>query len=94
MPKLPPPNPQTRVAIELDDAIQSAVLGHLIDLHPVQLTLDELVREMTDTPDDFAIRDQLARAVQQLVRTGLLHTCGPFVVPTRAALRAAELGPF
>jgi hypothetical protein len=74
------------------DAIERAVLGHLLDLFPVQLTLDELVREMTDASDDFAARDAIERAVLQLARTGLLHRRSDgFVVPTRAALRFLEL---
>jgi hypothetical protein len=77
---------------ELDSAdIERAVLGHVLDLHPVQLTLAELVREMTDAPDDFASRDPVELAVRQLTRTGLLRCHGPFVLPTRAALRAFEL---
>jgi predicted RNase H-like nuclease len=47
---------------------------------------------MTDVPDHFAARDAIERAVLQLTRTGLLHRQSkPFVVPTRAALRAFEL---
>lgn len=79
--------------LQLDaDAFKRAVLGHLLDLHPIHLTLDELVREMTDTPDDFAARDAIERAVLQLGRTGLLHRQRePCLVPTRAALRLFEL---
>ena len=53
--------------------------------------LTELVRELTDTPDDFASRDRIEIAVQQLARAGLLHRHGQFVLPTRALLRAIEL---
>ena len=64
---------------------------HVIDLHPAQLTLDELVRELTDTPEHFGSRDRIAVAVRQLARTGLLHRHGKFVLPTRAVLRTIEL---
>jgi hypothetical protein len=74
------------------DDIQRAAVEKVVDLHPVQLTLDELVRELTDTPEDFASRDRIEIAVQQLARAGLLHRHGQFVLPTRALLRAVELG--
>jgi hypothetical protein len=73
------------------DALDQAVLGRVLALHPVQLTLDELVREMTNTPEDFGSRDAVDVAVRQLVRTGLLHRHGRFVLPTRAVMRAVEL---
>ena len=79
----PPPDP---------DTLQRAVLEKVVDLHPAQLTLAELVRELTDTPDDFASHDRIEIAVQQLTRAGLLHRHGAFVLPTRALLRAIELG--
>jgi hypothetical protein len=51
------------------------------------------VRELTDnTWDGFVARDRIGIAVQQLVRPGLLHGHGAFVLPTRAVLRAIEIG--
>ena len=73
------------------DELERAVLSRVVDLHPVQLTLDEFVRELTDTPEDFASRDRIEIAVRQLSRTGLLHRQGPFILPTRAMLRTLEL---
>ena len=73
------------------NALERAVLEKIVDLHPIQLTLGELVRELTDTPDDFASRDRIEIAVQQLARAGLVHRHGKFVLPTRALLRAIEL---
>ena len=70
---------------------ERAVLECVVDLHPVQLTLAELIRELTDTPDDFGSRDRIEIAVQQLARAGLLHRHGQFVLPTRALLRCLEL---
>lgn len=74
------------------NALERTVVEAVIDMHPIQLTLDELIRELTDTPDDFASRDRIEIAVQQLARAGLLHRHGQFVLPTRALLRAVELG--
>lgn len=55
------------------------------------LSLPELVRELTDTPDDFASRNRIEIAVQQLARARTMHRHGAFVLPTRAMLRLIEL---
>ena len=73
-------------------ALERAVVEAVVDLHPIQLTIDELIRELTDTPDDFASRDRIETAAQQLARAGLLHRHGQFLLPTRALIRAIELG--
>ena len=91
MPQQPPTTgPIIPTDVE-DDALQRAVIECVVDLHPIQLTVDELVRELTDTPDDFASRDRIEIAVQQVARAGLLHRHGAFVLPTRALIRAIEL---
>jgi hypothetical protein len=74
-----------------DDRVQQAVLGLLLDAHPGQRSIDEVAREMTDQPDDFARRDAIDNAVRDLVGAGLLHRHGPFVFATRAAVRFDEL---
>jgi hypothetical protein len=75
-----------------DEAVESAVLRQLLDLHPAQLTLAELTREMGGgSGGEFAERDAVERAVRELAAVGLLHRGPEFVVPTRAALRFSEL---
>jgi hypothetical protein len=80
-----------------DDAtIEAAVLRQLLALHPVQLTVDELVRELAgegteEGGADFALRDAVERAVRELGAAGLGHRSGEMVVPSRAALRFDEL---
>lgn len=74
-----------------DAAVEAMVLRQVLLLHPVQLTLEELAREVLEDPDDFDQRDAIERAVRDLSRAGLLHAGGEFVVPSRAALRFAEL---
>jgi hypothetical protein len=75
-----------------DDAtIEAAVLRQLLALHPIQLTLGELVREIAGDPDDFALKDAVERAVRELAAAGLAHRSGEVVLPSRAALRCAEL---
>jgi hypothetical protein len=74
-----------------DAATESAVLQQLLALHPAQLTVVELIREVGGESPGFAERDAIERAVRDLIRAGLLHSHGDFVVPTRAALRFNEL---
>lgn len=73
-----------------DDQIQAAVLASLLAEHPTQLTSSDLYRERRD-PDDVGERDAVDRAVQCLVSAGLVHRSGPFLVPSRAALKFEEL---
>jgi hypothetical protein len=74
-----------------DAAIESAVLQRLLDLHPIQMTAAELVREIGGESPSFAERDAIERAVHDLTSAGLLHSSDAFVLPTRAALRFSEL---
>jgi len=74
-----------------DAATESAVLQQAIALHPTQVTLDELIRELAGEAAGFAERDRIERAVRDLTATGLLHHRGDFVLPTRASLRFQEL---
>lgn len=88
-----PPRVPPRTVTQTDpDTMERAVLGMLVSLHPIQLTLDELVRAMTEGAEDFGSCDSVVTAASQLVGSGLLHRHGQFVLPTRAALRAMELG--
>jgi hypothetical protein len=92
MPREPVSAHDSATALGRPDDTERAVLECVVDLHPIQLTLAELVRELTDTPEDFASRDRIEIAVQQLAGAGLLHRHGQFVLPTRALMRAIELG--
>jgi hypothetical protein len=74
-----------------DAAAESAVLMRVLDLHPSQVTLAELVREIGGAGAGFAERDSIERAVRDLTGAGLLHRNDDFVLPTRAALRFNEL---
>jgi hypothetical protein len=74
-----------------DAATESAVLQQVLELHPVQVTGAELVREVGGESPGFARRDAIERAVRDLAGAGLLHKHNTFVVPTRAALRFSEL---
>ncbi|HEX7059653.1 MAG TPA: hypothetical protein VF176_07370 [Solirubrobacterales bacterium] len=93
---------QTRRVDDMDDNLtsahqdattESAILQHVLALHPVQVTIDELARELGEETVGvgFAGRDAVERAVRDLAGTGLLHCNDSFVLPTRAALRFDEL---
>jgi len=74
-----------------EDRVQQAVLSLLLDAHPAQRSMDEVLREMTEHPDDFAVLDLIDNAVRDLVGAGLAHRHGTFVFATRAAVRFDEL---
>jgi hypothetical protein len=80
-----------RTPAEEDAALEAAVLRQLLALHPVQISFDELLREIAAEPEDFGQRDALERAVRDLAAAGLLHRRDGFVIPSRAALRFDEL---
>jgi hypothetical protein len=74
-----------------EEQAEQAVLAVLLEVHPAQLSLDELVRGLTDRPDDFAPRDRVNNAVRDLAAAGLVHRHGAFVFASRAAVRFEEL---
>ncbi len=80
-----------RSAAEDDRLIERVVLQQVLDLHPAQVSVEELIREIAADPGEFAERDAIERAVRDLSRTGLLHRNGEFVFPTRASLHFDEL---
>lgn len=70
---------------------QGAVLTEVLTLHPAQLRLSELVREIVAGVADFEQKDAIERAVRDLVGVGLLFRSDDLVLPPRAALRFDEL---
>jgi hypothetical protein len=82
--------PGVRPASDEEQAEQ-AVLALLLEVHPALLSVDEVVRELTDRADDFAPRDRVNNAVRDLVAAGLVHRHGAFVFASRAAVRFEEL---
>jgi hypothetical protein len=74
-----------------DIATEAAVIQQLLHLHPAQLTLKELIREIAGEQPPFAERDAVERAVRDLAGAGLLHRREDFITPTRAALRLSQL---
>lgn len=82
---------EIRNPVEEDASIEATVLRQLLALHPVQLTLGELVREIAGESGTFALKDGVERAVRELAAAGLAHRSGDVVLPSRAALRFDEL---
>ena len=70
---------------------QGIVLMHVLALHPTNLIVPDLVRELTNGSEKFAEDDSAERAIRDLTGVGLLHCLGGMVVPTRAALRLVEI---
>jgi predicted transcriptional regulator len=80
-----------RIADRDDPEVESTVLRQLLLLHPGQVTVEELIRDIAADPEAFAERDAIERAVRDLARSGLVHRNGEFAIPSRAALRFNEL---
>jgi hypothetical protein len=80
-----------RTTVDEDRAQESAVLQHVLALHPTAVTVEELVRELDPGRDSFSQRDAVERAVRDLAGAGLLHQSESLVLPTRAALRFDQL---
>lgn len=72
--------------------LESALLGHLVMLHPARITEAELIQELaTADSDEIAEQAGVAQTICDLAAIGLIHRQGLFVLPTRAALRSYEL---
>lgn len=69
-----------------DDCFQQAVLRHILDWQPTILRLEDLIREVSPDPREFAHRDAVARAVRDLAKVGLVHQQGECVLPTPATV--------
>lgn len=84
-------DPPVDSTLALDDRDQAAVLAYVLALHPAQLTIPDLVREVTAGATEFRENDRMERAIRDLTGAGLLNCPGGLVVPSRAALRFDEL---
>ncbi len=82
---------QIRSAADEDVRTESAVLQYILAFHPVQTSLEELLREFDQGSGDATQREAVERAVRDLIASGLLQRNGEMVLPTRAALRFDQL---
>lgn len=75
-----------------DEKDQRAVLNLVLDRHPVQLTIEELIRDLAQGREvDFTDTDPVERAVEALAGVGLLHRTDGSVRPTLAAVHFHNL---
>jgi hypothetical protein len=74
-----------------DQRDQRVVLTHVLALHPTNLAVPALVRELTAGSEDFAEGDAAERAIRDLTGIGLLDCRDGVVAPTRAALHFDRL---
>jgi hypothetical protein len=75
-----------------DQAMQLALLHHVLDEHPTLLSQSDLVRELSDDSDDWVQRDAVQRAISELIKQGLLRHLDDYVLPTRPAMYCRLLG--
>lgn len=73
-------------AASADGDYEEAVLRHVLDWQPTILRLEDLIRELSPDPREFAHRDAVMRAVRDLAKIGLLHQQGECVLPTPATV--------
>lgn len=91
------PTPTTGTPAHHDRKLQRAVLDTVIENHPVQLTVADLIREIAAPPLTLTARDDVRRAAFDLAGLGVLHRHDflnrddSFVIPTRAALHVCAL---
>jgi len=76
-----------RSTAEEDARIERQILHLVLHVYPELFTESELEWEIATRPEDFGDQDAIARAVFGLSAVGLLHCCGPLILPSRAALR-------
>lgn len=74
-----------------DSVMQAALLNHVLDEHPTSLRRCDLVRELCEDPSEFGERDAVDRAINVLVKVGLLDRNGEYVLPTPSALHFRKL---
>ncbi len=83
------PCPDTGVLspAEKDANAERGVLTLVLCDYPEVYTSEELVRSVVFDVEDFMECDAVARAIRSLLDLALLHSCGPLIFPSRAALR-------
>jgi hypothetical protein len=74
-----------------DRRLASALLLHLVMLHPMELTQAALVEEMKVEPSDPDTWAAVDAVLERLTADGLVTRREGKVLPSRAALRAYEL---
>lgn len=76
---------------EQDRTLQAAIVSLLLTLHPAQLTVDELAREMHGPSPGFSLDDAVVRCVEELAGSGVLNRSGELVLLSRSSVRLGEV---
>jgi hypothetical protein len=73
--------------------LEQAVLTEIVQLHPEQLTIPELILRVAHDPDADATKEEVRHATRELRRSGLVRyrNDDEVVEPTHAALRTHDL---
>lgn len=75
-----------------DLAAEAAVLALLLDVHPAPLTREEVRRRLLATArPSFSARDQVDRAVTEVLAHGAAHDAGGWLIASHAAVYVARI---
>lgn len=77
--------------VTTDREMQRVVLTVVLREYPVLLTFPAIACERFENPADLIGGMALARAVRDLVETGLLHSTGHLVLPSRLPAKSKRL---
>lgn len=77
--------------VQQDRNVESAVLAIVIERHPSRVAVSDVVEEMTSVANAPGRADAVERAIDELVRVGLLDRRDDLLEPTRPCLRMVEL---
>lgn len=70
---------------------QRIVLTKVLALHPTNLTLPDLITEISAESADVAKGDRIEQAVSELADLAILSYLGDFITPSPAAIHFNEL---
>lgn len=74
-----------------DICAERAVLYTILDAYPELFTERDLIRLLAGDHASFSERDGIERAAHNLSALGLLHLCGPLIIPSMGALRIKRM---
>lgn len=74
-----------------DIKTERAVFCTILDAYPELFTERDLIRLLAGEHASFIERDGIERAAHSLAALGLLHLCGPLIIPSIGALRIKRM---
>jgi hypothetical protein len=85
------PDDERQTTDDEDWKWQGRLLGVVFHEYPHQLTELELERELVGDNPSFAEKDAVARALDVVIKAGLLHRCESMIVVSKPALFFSRL---